>query len=142
MRLGHPHLRVVGFKDHGFFSAKGWQFQVTLQAQAISDRFDLASGPFGLLGHIGQGRRNLAVFLPRPLQGCGKGSGGSIVALEVGAARAEFTVEETGHFQRFVPREVGVLELAAGDNTLTVRPVKKKGAAVMDLRRVTLERVE
>ena len=76
------------------------------------------------------------------LQGCGKGSGGSTVALEVGAARAEFTVVETGHFQRFVPREVGVLELAAGANTLTVRPVKKKGAAVMDLRRVTLERVE
>ena len=76
------------------------------------------------------------------LQGCGKGSGGSTVALEAGAAKVEFTVEETGHFQRFVPREVGVLELAAGDNTLTVRPLKKKGAAVMDLRRVTLERVE
>jgi len=76
------------------------------------------------------------------LQGCGKGSGGSTVALETGAAKVEFTVEETGHFQRFVPREVGVLELAAGENTLTVRPVKKKGAAVMDLRRVTLERVE
>ena len=76
------------------------------------------------------------------LQGCGKGSGGSTVALEAGAAKVEFTVEETGHFQRFVSREVGVLELAAGDNTLTVRPVKKKGAAVMDLRRVTLERVD
>jgi len=76
------------------------------------------------------------------LQGCGKGSGGAIVALEAGAAKAEFTVEETGHFQRFIPREVGVLELAAGENTLTVRPLKKKGAAVMDLRRVTLERVE
>jgi len=76
------------------------------------------------------------------LQGCGKGSGGSTVALEAGAAKVEFTVEETGHFQRFVPREVGVLELAAGENTLTVRPVKKKGAAVMDLRRVTLERVQ
>ena len=76
------------------------------------------------------------------LQGCGKGSGGSTVALEVGAAKVEFTVEETGHFQRFVPREVGVLELAAGEHTLTARPVKKKGAAVMDLRRVTLERVE
>jgi len=76
------------------------------------------------------------------LQGCGKGSGGSLVALEAGASKAEFTVEETGHFQRFVPREIGQLELAAGENTLTVRPVKKKGAAVMDLRRVTLERVE
>ena len=76
------------------------------------------------------------------LQGCGKGSGGSTVALEVGTSKAEFTVEETGHFQRFIPREVGVLDLTAGANTLTVRPLKKKGAAVMDLRRVTLERVE
>ncbi len=76
------------------------------------------------------------------LQGCGKGSGGSTVALEAGPAKVEFTVEETGHFQRFIPREVGVLELPAGENTLTVRPLKKKGAAVMDLRRVTLERVE
>jgi arylsulfatase A-like enzyme len=76
------------------------------------------------------------------LQGCGKGSGGSLVALEVGAAKAEFTVEETGHFQRFIPREVGVLALTAGENTLTVRPLRKQGAAVMDLRRVTLERVE
>lgn len=74
------------------------------------------------------------------LQGCGKGSGGSRVALECGAGRVEFTVEETGHFQRFVVREVGVLELAAGEATLTVRPLAKKGAAVMDLRRVILER--
>ena len=74
------------------------------------------------------------------LQGCGKGSGGSRVALECGAGRVEFTVEETGHFQRFVAREVGSLELASGEATLTVRPLAKKGAAVMDLRRVILER--
>lgn len=74
------------------------------------------------------------------LQGCGKGSGGSRVALECGAGRVEFTVEETGHFQRFVAREVGVLDLSAGEATLTVRPLAKKGAAVMDLRRVILER--
>jgi len=76
------------------------------------------------------------------LQGCGKGSGGATVALEVGAAKTEFTVEETGHFQRFIPREVGTLTLATGEHTLIVRPLKKKGAAVMDLRRITLERVE
>lgn len=74
------------------------------------------------------------------LQGCGKGSGGSRVALERGASRLEFTVEETGHFQRFAAREVGALELAAGENTLVVRPISKQGAAVMDLRRVILER--
>ena len=76
------------------------------------------------------------------LQGCGKGNGGSVVALDTQQGSCEFTVEETGHFQRFVPREVGKLKLVAGDNTLTVRPVKKAKAAVMDLRRVILERVE
>ena len=76
------------------------------------------------------------------LQGCGKGNGGSVVALVTQQGSCEFTVEETGHFQRFVPREVGKLKLAAGENTLTVRPVKKAKAAVMDLRRVILERVE
>ncbi len=76
------------------------------------------------------------------LQGCGKGQGGSVVALDCGASSLEFTVEETGHFQRFVPREVGTLALNAGENTLKVRPVKKAKAAVMDLRRVMLERVD
>lgn len=76
------------------------------------------------------------------LQGCGKGSGGATVALEAGASKVEFTVEETGHFQRFIPREVGTLQLVSGENTLVVRPLKKKGAAIMDLRRVTLERVD
>ena len=76
------------------------------------------------------------------LQGCGKGNGGSVVALDTKQGSCEFTVEETGHFQRFVPREVGRLTLVAGENTLTVRPVKKAKAAVMDLRRVILERVD
>jgi len=76
------------------------------------------------------------------LQGCGKGNGGSVVALDTKQGTCEFTVEETGHFQRFVPREVGKLTLVAGENTLTVRPVKKAKSAVMDLRRVILERVE
>ena len=76
------------------------------------------------------------------LQGCGKGQGGSVVALDTKQGSCAFTVEETGHFQRFVPREVGKLTLVAGENTLTVRPVSKAKAAVMDLRRVILERVE
>jgi len=76
------------------------------------------------------------------LQGCGKGNGGSVVALDTPQGSCEFTVEETGHFQRFVPREVGKLTLVAGENKLTVRPLKKAKSAVMDLRRVILERVD
>lgn len=75
------------------------------------------------------------------LVGCGKESGGSTVAVESGSGKVEFTVQETGHFQRFVPRVIGQLRLAAGTNTLVVRPLAKKGVAVMDLRRVTLERL-
>jgi arylsulfatase A-like enzyme len=72
------------------------------------------------------------------LQGCVKG--GSQVEVSVGEARVQFTVIDTGHFQRFVPRRVGVLELPAGKTSVSVKPVEKKGA-VMDLRRVSLIRV-
>jgi arylsulfatase A-like enzyme len=73
------------------------------------------------------------------LQGCVKG--GSLVEISVGEASLRFTVEDTGHFQRFVPRRVGILELQAGKTILAVKPVEKKGGAVMDLRRVSLVRV-
>jgi arylsulfatase A-like enzyme len=72
------------------------------------------------------------------LQGCVKG--GSQVEVAVGDASLRFTVIDTGHFQRFVPRRVGVLELPAGKASVSVKPVEKKGA-VMDLRRVSLIRV-
>lgn len=76
------------------------------------------------------------------LQACGTGQGGSTVELDSGDARLEFVVEETGHFQRFVPREVGTLDLPAGTRRLVVTPLEKKAAAVMDLRSVTLERID
>jgi hypothetical protein len=76
------------------------------------------------------------------LQGCGAGQGGSTVELNTGGSAIEFTVEETGHFQRFVPRAVGTLDLPAGNVRLVVTPLEKKAAAVMDLRSVTLERID
>lgn len=73
------------------------------------------------------------------LQGCGKGSGGSEVEVAVGAQQLRFTVQDTGHFQNFVPRGIGTVELAqAGRYTLTVKPQTKPGVAVMDLRQVVL----
>jgi hypothetical protein len=73
------------------------------------------------------------------LQGCGKGSGGAEVEVSVGLANLLFVVEDTGHFQNFVPRTIGSLALATtGPHTLTVKPNTKPGVAVMDLRRVTL----
>src|SRR5205814_6884680 len=45
-------------------------------------------------------------------QGCGKGQGGSDAEVEVGGREFPFVVQETGHFQIFVPRRVGRVNLA------------------------------
>jgi hypothetical protein len=74
-------------------------------------------------------------------QGCGKGSGGAQVAVEVAGATLKFTVQDTGHFQNFIQRTIGTVELAAGKATLAVKPQTKPGGAVMDLRRVVLRPV-
>lgn len=75
------------------------------------------------------------------LQGCGKGSGGSEVEISVGGASVRFTVEDTGHFQKFVRRNLGTIRASAGRSTLAVHPKTKPGVAVMDLREVVLRPV-
>lgn len=74
------------------------------------------------------------------LQGCS--GGGSEVAVEVAGQSLGFTVENTGAFQHFILRTIGVVDLPAGQQTLAVKPQSKKGGAVMDLRQVTLRPVE
>lgn len=71
------------------------------------------------------------------LQGCGAG-GGSKVAVEVAGQTLGFEVIPTGHFQKFIARNVGEVDLPAGPQTLAVKPRSKNGAAIMDLRRVVL----
>ena len=70
------------------------------------------------------------------LQGC-KG-GGSEVAVEVAGRNIVFTVEDTGHFQSFISRTIGAVDLKAGPQTLALKPRTKSGAAIMDCRRVVL----
>lgn len=74
-------------------------------------------------------------------QGCGAGSGGAEVAVEVAGQTLKFIVQETGHFQQMILRPIGEVKLAAGKQTLAVRPQTKPGPAVMDLRRVVLRPV-
>lgn len=88
------------------------------------------------------------------LQGCGKGQGGSVVAIDILPANSstslrssaqvvnsiEFEVVDTGHFQNFKQRIVGELELGKGDYTLQVRPIKKAANAIMDLRQLKLRK--
>ena len=75
-------------------------------------------------------------------QGCGKGHGGSLVALEVAGQTLQFTVKDTGHFQNFVPRKVGTVRLAMGEHRFWIKPVKKASGAIMDVRRIRLLPVE
>lgn len=83
--------------------------------------------------------RRPGTFAVEILQGCGKGHGGSEVAIEVGSEKLTFKVEETGHFQNFVPRYIGEISLRRPDDyQLTVKPVHKVAGAVMDLRRIRL----
>jgi hypothetical protein len=73
------------------------------------------------------------------LQGCGKGSGGSEVNLAAAGQTIPVTVKDTGGFQNFVARDVGEFAFdRAGRFSLSVKPAKKPGVAVMDLRQVTL----
>jgi arylsulfatase A-like enzyme len=79
-------------------------------------------------------------FAVEVLQGCGKGSGGAEVELAVGDKRLTFVVKDTGGFQNFEAREVGTLAIdRPGRHTLSVKAKTKPGAAVMDLRQITLK---
>jgi len=73
------------------------------------------------------------------LQGCGNGSGGSQVDVEIADQKLTLTVQETGGFQEFVPRTIGSAKIdKPGRYTLRVKPRTKPGPAVMDLRAVRL----
>jgi hypothetical protein len=72
-------------------------------------------------------------------QACGKGSGGSEVAFSIGDQTIKDIVPDTGAFTNWVERTIGTFNLStAGTYTITVKPVKKPGLAVMDLRAITL----
>ena len=71
-------------------------------------------------------------------QGCGAGSGGAEVAVEIDGQTLKFTVQDTGHFQNMITRTIGQVNLTPGKHNLAVKPQTKPGAAVMDLRRIVL----
>jgi hypothetical protein len=72
-------------------------------------------------------------------QSCGKGSGGSEVAFGLREQTIIDMVPETGSFTNWTNRVIGMfLVRTAGVHTITVKPLKKPGLAVMDLRAITL----
>ena len=82
--------------------------------------------------------REAGTFEIEVMQGCGRGQGGSEVRVEVDGQGSLFTVEETGHFQIFLPRRAGIVRLTPGMHSLALRPVRKQAGAVMDVRQVRL----
>jgi lysophospholipase L1-like esterase len=81
-------------------------------------------------------------------QGCGKGQGGSAVLVEIFGPypllsfqkRTRFIVEDTGHFQNFVPRHLGQATFTKpAEYTFFIGPMNKKAAAVMDVRQIVLK---
>jgi arylsulfatase A-like enzyme len=74
-----------------------------------------------------------------PHVGCGT-NGGSLVHFEVAGQTLPLTVPATGGFQKFVPQDLGVVTFdKPGRYTLTIKPQKKEGVAVMDVRLVELK---
>lgn len=76
-------------------------------------------------------------------QGCGKGSGGSDVYVEAGGKQYPFVVEDTGHFQNFVPRRVGQVTFEKpGEQSVAIHVKRQQKGAIMDIREVKLLPVE
>jgi len=81
------------------------------------------------------------------LQGCGPEQGGSVATLSIEKdARVidevDFTVEETGHFQNFIWRTVGVIEIPEpGRYTVKLQPKHIEKAALMDVRQIQFVRI-
>jgi hypothetical protein len=91
------------------------------------------------------GKFNVAI-----LQGCGAGNGGSaaeitlspLASAEKPAAQLDFEVLETGHFQNFVWRHLGEINVAeSGDYQLRISPKNIKRVALMDVRALHLIRL-
>lgn len=91
------------------------------------------------------GKFNVAV-----LQGCGAGNGGSTAELALytvtspdkAAASLQFEVQDTGHFQNFVWRHLGEVQLTeAGEYQLRLSPKNIKRGALMDVRAIHLIRL-
>jgi len=74
--------------------------------------------------------------------GCGSGNGGSKVDVSVGAESIQFAVRDTGHFQNIIGVPIGTIKLAKGEHVIEVRPRSKANAAVMDIRRIVLKRID
>lgn len=72
--------------------------------------------------------------------GCGNGNEGSKVAVLANEKTMEFTVEDTGGFQKWREVKLGEIVLnEKGENHLAIVPLDLKGKSVMDIQKVVLK---
>jgi len=75
-------------------------------------------------------------FIVFAMQGSG---GGSEIEIAVGEQKLNWTTKNSGGFHTFTFLEVGTLTLdTPGPVSLTLKPIKKAGGAIMDLRQLIL----
>lgn len=74
----------------------------------------------------------------RIFQGCSNDNAGSPVDVLAGGEKVSFKVLATGHFQKFVPVDAGVVLLKKGANRIVVQPQGKVKTAVMDVQKIEL----
>jgi hypothetical protein len=78
-------------------------------------------------------------YAPSITFSCANVSAGAVVAIVSGEKElARFTVTGTGTFTDFRVLDLEPFALPAGESKLTLRPVEKPAAAVMDVRLITL----
>ncbi|HEV7280116.1 MAG TPA: hypothetical protein VGN57_07890 [Pirellulaceae bacterium] len=83
--------------------------------------------------------REPGLFEVEVLQGCGAGQGGSTVAVYDADTSLPFVVEDTGHFQNFVPRKIGTLKIEKpGPRFLSAKAQNIAKAAACDIRQIRL----
>ncbi len=72
-------------------------------------------------------------------QGCGTNQGGSDAEVRLGDQVLTFVVDDTGHFQNFVPRMIGQIEINhSGMHELSIQPTRIAAQAAMDIRQIRL----
>ena len=62
-------------------------------------------------------------------QGCGRNNGGSDVRVEVADQTFDFVVDETGHFQSFIPRRLGRVHFAKAGDRVSFRAIRQSRPA-------------
>lgn len=82
------------------------------------------------------------IYAPSLILSCANEMAGSEVALLSGTRElCRFNVPATDGFSNFRVLDLPPVSLPSGESTITIRPLRKAGVAVMDLRLITLTSV-